>query len=139
MSYAGYLIKILGGGDYIVPLHYVNETSYVSTLPVLDIDSYRDGNGKLHRNAVKQVPKVSITTIPLNNTQVGDLWGNIRARYTNATEKRVTASVYISELDDYMVQSFYVPDVTMTIRQIEQSTNTIKYDPFELKLDGYGD
>lgn len=138
MSYSGFLIKINGNGDYNIPLQYMDEKSYSSTLPVLDMDSYRDANGVLHRDAIIQVPKVKIKTIPLSNTQLADLWGNIRARYTNGMEKRVTATVYIAELDDYITQSFYIPDVELSIQSINRKTNKITYEPFELKFDGYG-
>ena len=139
MAYAGYLIKIIGSGssDYISPLNYIQEKSYKCTLSTLDQEGYRDANGVLHRTAVLQVPHCSFNTMPLNNTQIGSLWQNIRSRYTQALEKRVTASVYVTELDSYSTASFYVPDVEMTIKRIKDGK--IFYEPMTFEFIGYGE
>lgn len=137
MAYNGYLIKILGNGDYTIPLTLINEVSYKGTLSVMDLDATRTADGILHRNVVLAVSHCSFETRPLNNTDVASLWGNIRSRYTNAAEKKVYASVYISELDDYMSANFYIPDIEMTISHIEN--NKVFYEPITFEFIGYGD
>ena len=120
MAYNGYLIKI--GGDYNVPLNLMNLASYKCTLSTLDKDSYRDGYGVLHRNAILQVPHCSFSTRQISNTELGELWANIRSRYTSDIEKKITASVYIPEMDSYYTGSFYIPDTDSTIHHIEGTT-----------------
>lgn len=140
MAYSGYLIKIIGDsqtGDYVIPMTLINEASYQGTLSTLDVDAYRDADGVLHRTAVLKVPHVSFSTRSyLTNAQVSALWGGISNRYTNEMQKRVTASVYISEIDDYVQEEFYVPDTELTISHIEGSV--IRYEEIAFEFIGYG-
>lgn len=139
MSYQGFLIKILGTGtiqDYTIPLTIMQEKTYHGVISTLDRDAYRDANGVLHRTAILQVPRATFQTRALTSTQIGALWKNIQDRYTNALEKRVRATVYVSELDAYMTQEFYVPDIDPTIDKIEH--NIIKYEPVAMEFIGYG-
>ena len=138
MAYAGYLIRIHGGNsDYDIPLTYMNEKSYKGTLSTMDLDSLRDGNGVLHRNAVLKVPHCSFNTRSLTDLDIDELWGNISSRYTNAMEKKVLATVYISETATYMTGSFYIPDTEMTINHIAQGR--IHYEPATFEFIGYGE
>ena len=136
MAYDGFLIKIHGTTDYIIPMEYMNEKSFKGTLSTLDKESYRDANGVLHRTAVLQIPHCVFSTRMLTNTQVAELWRNIRSRYTSALEKKVSATIYVEELDAYITASFYVPDVEMTINTIQN--NMIKYEPMSFEFIGYG-
>jgi len=136
MAYQGYFIKVHGTTDYTIPLTLMQEKSYHGVFSTLDTEGYRDAYGVLHRKAVLKVPHAVFQTRPLTNTEIGEMWTNIQNRYTNALEKRVTATVYISELDDYMTQDFYVPDIDPTINIIQG--NVIKYEPVAMEFIGYG-
>jgi len=138
MAYAGYLIKIHGGSaDYDIPLSYINEKSYKGTLSTLDLDSLRDGNGVLHRNAVLQVPHCSFNTRALTDLDIDELWGNLQSRYINGMEKKVLATIYISETTSYYTGSFYIPDTEMTINHI--SNGRVHYEPITFEFIGYGE
>ena len=149
MAFQGYLIQIHGGsGDYNVPLEYMNETSYKGTWSTLDLDSTRNANGVLERNAVLQVPHCSFETRPhLKDVDIETLWSNIRSRYTNSLEKKVSASVYITETNSYYTGSFYVPDTEMTIQNIDIKEDrygtfisaTVYYEPITFEFIGYGE
>ena len=137
MAFNGYFIKILGSPDYTIPLTYMAEKSYHGVVSTLDKEAYRDGNMKLHRTAVLQVPHAVFTTRPLNNIELGEIFRNIQSRYTNVIEKKVNASVYITELDTYMNQEFYVPDIDPTIDKIQDGK--IKSEPVQIEFIGYGE
>ena len=148
MAFQGYLIKILQtNSDYVIPLQYMNVKSYKGTLSTLDLDATRNALGVMQRNAILQVPHVSFETRALRNTDVATLWNNIRSRYTNAMEKKVTASVYITETDSYYTGSFYIPDTEMTINHIEMKQDrdgdfvsaTVFYEPITFEFIGYGE
>ena len=132
MAYNGYLIKI---GNYTVPMSAMIAQTYKVTYAVLDLDSYRDANGILHRNALRKVPTVSVTLNPMNSSQIQTIFTAIRSRYTNATERKVSASVYIPETDSYYDGNFYIPDTEFTIDKI--IGGTVFYDPVTLQLIGY--
>ena len=80
MAYNGYLIKV---GDYKIPHSYISAESYSAYRNIQDLDSYRDGNGKLHRTALSHVPnKVEFETRNmLTNKQFTDLMSNIQKNY----------------------------------------------------------
>ena len=137
--YGGYLIQINGGTPYQIPLSYMNEKSYKCTFSTLDLDSTRDANGVLHRNAVLQVPHCSFDTRELNNVDLETLWSNIRSRYggNNANEKKISASVYVPEEDGYYTGYFYIPDTDITINHINKGK--VYYEPITFEFIGYGE
>lgn len=132
-----YLLIINGDTNYTMPLEYMNEKSYKCTWSTMDLDSYRDANGVLHRNAVLQLPHCSFDTRPLTNTDVEAIWSNIRSRYVNPLEKNVLATVYIPETDSYYTGLFYVPDTEITIDYIREGK--VFYSPITFEFIGYGD
>ena len=134
MAYSGYLISV---GTYVIPMTYINEKSYKCTYSVMDLDSYRDANGVLHRNAVLKVPHCSFETRPLKNADVASLWSNISSQYTSAAERRVLATVYLPETDGYYTGSFYIPDTNITINTINHGN--IQYEPITFEFIGYGE
>lgn len=134
MAYNGFLIKV---DNYTIPLAYINEKTYKCTYSTMDLDSYRDANGILHRNAILKVPHCSFNTRPLSNTEVETLWSNIRSKYTSLMEKKVIATVYVPETDGYYTGSFYIPDTDMTINHIDK--NKVYYAPITFEFIGYGE
>ena len=49
MAYSGYLIKV---GTFTIPLSIIRAETYSAYESTTDLDSYVDGNGELHRNAL---------------------------------------------------------------------------------------
>lgn len=135
MAYQGYLIKV---GSYIIPTDkYVKADSYSVTRIVQDLDSARDANGILHRTALSHVPhKIEFETpAMLTNTDMADLFGNIRRNYLIAEERKLMVTAYIPELDDYVTQEMYMPDTQFTIYGNYQ--NKITYNAVRLAFIGY--
>ena len=136
MAFGGYLIKIRGTTDYVVPEEYMQAATYKGTYSVLDGDSKRNGNGELIRTVLPhKVAHCSVDTLRLTNTQIGNLMSSIQSRYTDSAEKKVRASIWVTEINDYVEADFYVPDIEFTINHIEP--NEIKYEPFTLEFIGY--
>lgn len=139
MAYAGYLIKVFGTGqldDYVIPMGLMLEKTYKGTYSVLDSDSKRNAKGKLVRTALShKVPHCTVDFRPLDNTVVGPLMASLRARYTKAKEHKLKASIWVPMLNDYVTESFYIPDTEFTIKKIENGK--VFYETFTLELIGY--
>ena len=135
MAYGGFLLKI---GDYIVSGKNIISADGISiTRNVQDIDSYRDANGILHRDALEHAPiKVEFSTKNmLTDSQLQDFFRNIRNNYTNATERKVIATVYVPELGEYKSCEMYISTPTPEIWGIKN--NVIYYKSMRIALIEY--
>ena len=137
MAYSGYLLKI--GTFEITGRKYVQFATYEVVRKVQDLDPYRDANGVLHRNTLPNVPlTVKFDLMPnLTNAQLSEFLGNIQSNYVNALERQVSATVYVPETDSYITQLMYMVEPTLKIRRIDNKTNTLYYEPCEIKFVGY--
>lgn len=115
MAYSGFLIKV---GDYTISgKDYISANSYGVTRNVQDVESYRDANGILHREALEHAPiKVEFETRNmLTDEKMQILLSNIRRNYTNEKERKVIATVYVPELGDYKTCEMYMATPTPEI------------------------
>lgn len=135
MAYEGYLIKI---GDYNFPLKYIRAESYSATNFGQDMDSYRDGDGVLTRNALSlQAPKVEFETRNmLTNEELTEILSNIQRNYTNAVEKKASVEVYIPELDKYVTNDMYMADFEPTM--YFANSKKIQYQSVRIAWISYG-
>ena len=137
MAYSGYLLKV---GNYeITGQKYIQFSSYDVTKEVQDLDSYRDAEGVLHRNALSHIPiKINFETLPgLNNTEVATFLSNISSNYTNALERKALVTAFVPEINDYVTQEMYMTGPTLKIRKIDSKTNQVYYDSFKITFIGY--
>ena len=134
MAYNGYLIKV---GNYTIPLGLIRANTYKVQQTIVDLDSYRDANGILHRTALDHVPnKVEFETIPmLTNTQMSNLMTNIRNNYTVAKERKANVTCYIPETDSYVTQEMYMPDIQFT--PYFADNKVVKYNQTRFAFIGY--
>ena len=134
MAYSGFLIKV---GNYTLKEKYINCKTYNVTRNVMDVDSYRDSNGVLHRMALEHVPvKVEFETPPLlTNGQMAELFENIRVNYIIPGERKALVTLYVPETDSYITQNMYMPDLTFTISKI--LSGVIYYEPLRIAFIGY--
>lgn len=134
MAYSGYLIQV---GSYKIPHNWMKAETYVVTKNGQDLDSYRDANGVLHRNALEHwVAKAEFETPPLKtNKEVATFMSNIAVNYTNAVEKKANVTLYIPELDNYVTQEMYIPDIAFTI--YSANSTEIKYNQSRVAFIGY--
>lgn len=135
MAFNGYLLQV--GSYQITGENYINEKSYKATLNIQDLDSYRDANGVLHRNALDHVPlKVEINTRPgLNNFELSSFLGGIRSNFTIPKERKCIVTAFVPEINDYLTQEMYMPDPEITIKSIER--NLVFYESVRLAWIGY--
>lgn len=135
MAYNGWLIKV---GNYTIDTKkYVRAETYNVTRQVLDLDSYRDANGLLHRNALDHITyKVEFNTPPmLDNTQVAELMSNIRANFINQLERKANVTIYVPETDSYVTQEMYMPDIQFPM--YGNYHDKIEYNEIRLAFIGY--
>lgn len=134
MAYNGYLIKV---GSYTIPQNKIKAESYNAVLHVQDLDSFRDANGVLNRTALEHtVAEVNFELKALlTNLDVSEIFSNIRNNYTVQSERKVSATVYVPELDDYVTQDMYMPDVNFSI--YGTYNNVITYNSIPVSFIGY--
>lgn len=134
MSFNGYLIKI---GDYDTFFNsYIVAASYKTAKKVLDLDSYRDANGVLHRNALSHLSyTIEFDLKPLNDTRLETFMSAIRDNFTVPIERKLSVTFYVPEDNTYVTQDCYMPDIDYTINHLEG--DMIKYDSVSIKFIGY--
>ncbi|MBR5177495.1 MAG: hypothetical protein IKW90_01685 [Lachnospiraceae bacterium] len=134
MAYAGYLIKV---GTYTIPLSIIRAETYSPYKSVTDLDSYVDANGELHRNALEHVAyKIEFETIPLlTDVQFGDLMGNLYAQMSNQLERKAEVTAYIPEINDYITQDMYMPDIKPVLYYADGEK--VQYNQIRLAFIGY--
>ena len=136
MGFSGYLLKV---GNYEIDGYkYINYADYNVTWNSQDLDSYRDANGVLHRNALShRVAKVEFELREgLTNDEVATFMGNISSNYTNAVERKASVKVFVPELNDYVTQDMYMSDPQFKIRRIDKN-NVIRYEKTRIAFIGY--
>lgn len=134
MAYQGYLLKV---GSYVIPTSIMKAESYKALYSTLDLDSTRLANGKLNRDVLAHhVGKVEFETLPLlDNTQMSNIMLGIRNSYIDVNEKSANVTFYVPEIDDYITQKMYVPDINFTMYLA--NSNKIQYEPVRLAFIGY--
>lgn len=131
--YSGFLLKI---GNEIFNMKYIKEKTYKGYASVQDLDSYRDANGVLHREALSHVPiKCEFETIPLDNEQYGQIMDMIRRNYINELERKVSITAFILEYNGYVTQDAYMAEPQPQIQIIKG--NKIQYEPLRMAFIGY--
>ena len=134
MAYQGYLIKV---GNYTIPLSIIRAETYSPYKSVTDLDSYVDANGYLHRTALDHIAnKVEFETIPLlTDLQFGDLMRNLYSQMSDTVERKASVTCYIPEIDDYVTQDMYMPDIKPVLYYADE--NMIQYNQIRLAFIGY--
>ena len=134
MAYQGYLVKV---GSYTIPMSIIKAESYKTTLNSQDLDSERDADGVLHRNALSHQPnKIEFETVPLlTNIQMSAIMANIRSQFTNTKEKKASVTLYVPEKDSYTTEDMYMADITFDIYYAGK--DIIKYNPVRFAFIGY--
>lgn len=120
-----------------MPHGYIKFDSYSIARRVQDLDSYRDANGVLHREALEHVPLDIEFETPamMTNITYADFMSNIRTNYTKPQERRVIVTAYVPETDNYVTQEMYFADPEPSIYMIKR--NVIYYNPIRVSIIGY--
>lgn len=134
MGFSNYLIKI-GDKDTFFN-KFITASSYKISKKVIDIDSYRDANGVLHRNAMSHLSyTIEFEIKPLDNTRLQEFLSAIRSKYIIPIERKVNVTFYLPEDDEYRSSDFYMPDPELNIERIENGK--VYYKKTTIKFIGY--
>ena len=108
MAFQGFLIKV---GNYTIPLQFMKLESYKSAPNQRqDLDSYRDADGYLHRNALPHTAtKIEFETPYMYRAQMQQLLQGIRSNYISNIERSCSVTYYDDETDSYKTGTFYLP------------------------------
>ena len=134
MAYGGYLVRV---GSYTIPLSFIKAESYKITHLIQDLDSYRDADGVLHRNALSHVPdKAEFECVPmLTNAEISAVVNSIRSQFTNPAERKASVTVYVPERDEYITQDMYMPDPEYSIYYADDTI--VQYNSVRFAFIGY--
>lgn len=134
MAYGGYLVRV---GSYTIPLSFIKAETYKITHLIQDLDSYRDADGVLHRNALSHVPdKAEFECVPmLTNTEISAVVNSIRSQFTNPAERKASVTVYVPERDEYITQDMYMPDPEYSIYYADDTI--VQYNSVRFAFIGY--
>jgi hypothetical protein len=143
--FSGYLVKIKGipdsetvSSDYTVPLRVFEWASYKATRSTMDKDSRRNGKARLKRKTYPhRVCHCSFTFRSMTAEELWPVWKAMRDRYVKVRQKKVKASIWVPEINDYVEDYFYMPDIEFTIMKVEPDGSSVKYNPIECELIGY--
>ena len=139
MAYQGYLLKIKGTTDYEFPLEWITFESFKPIRGIQDLDSYRDGNGVLHRNALNtKVVKVEFQLREnIKASEYDVIMKAISDRYTKAAERKLQIDVYLPETGVYTgAIDVYMPDPEVVIKRADK--NDLVYKSIRMAFIGYG-
>lgn len=135
MAFSGWLIRV---GSYTIPLKFMRYETYQVTYNTQDLDSYRDADGILHRNALDhKVGKVEFNTPTISNSEMETLLSNIRSQFTDAKERKLNVTFYNPDSNIYLSQSMYMPDITFKIRNVDEAHHTLNYSETRIAFIGY--
>lgn len=138
MAYAGYLVKVGGSqSGYAIPLSFIKAESYKVTKLIQDLDSYRDTDGVLHRNALSHFAiKCEFECVPmLTNAEINSVVSSIQAKYSSLPERKAVVSVYVPESDSYVEQDMYMPDIEYDMYYADSTM--IQYSSVRFAFIGY--
>lgn len=134
MSFNGYLIKVGSYGDFFNK--YIESESYKIAKKVIDVDSYRDANGILHRNALSHVSyTISFDIRPVTNDEMEEFLSAIRSNFSSSLERKLSLTFYVPEDNNYVTADVYLPDIEFNINHIENYV--IIYEKTTIKFIGY--
>ena len=140
MAFSGFILQINGSGSnlYQFPMEYIQWESYKAVIGSQDLDSYRDANGVLHRNALKtRVPKVEFQLREgVKSGEFETIMTNLQNRYQNGIEKKVNVTAYFPEIADYITFDSYIPDIETVIKKVDRTQ--MIYKSIRFAFIGYG-
>lgn len=142
MSISSYLIRVRKAdksGWVNIPLALIAyETYKITPNQMIDLDSYVAETGYLIRNVLDHArTKIEFNTPYCNDTQWRELWGIISQGFTDEKARKCTIQYYNPLKGAYQTATCYVPDVDLTIRNIDMDEHIINYDPIRVAFIEY--
>lgn len=102
-----------------------------------DLDSYRDTNGLLHRNALAHTATiVEFDTVPMWDSKFSSMMSAITSSYTNPNERDGTATYFDEESQTSKTGHFYL-DSNFQVSVLQQWGSKTLYDSCHFKFVEY--
>lgn len=134
MAFNGTLLKLNGT---TFPLEYIKfETYNITPNQRMDLDSYRDLTGVLHRQVLKHTAtKIEFQTPYMTEKKLNTMLSIINSSLSNFDERKVTVEYYDVETNTHKSGSFYMPDISYTIYNVVGTK--IIYNPIRIAFIEY--
>lgn len=132
MAFEGWLIKING---YIFPNSLIALSSLkITPEQIMDLDPYRDGDGKLHRNVLPHTAtSIEFSTTYLHLCNVEKL--NEFLPHNNRVQ--CTVDYWNPNTSSYSTGTFYITDVPYEFYRVDEEKKDILYKPIKVTFTEY--
>ena len=136
LAFQGYYYKV---GDWIIPMSCVAIKSVEHTpIIMLDLDSYNDADGTLHRTVLdKHGAKLEFTTPPMHIKAKEQFMTKLREQFIDKKARKVQLEYYNDETGNYDTGIFYVPD--FVFHPLFNTPTGIVYDGIRVAFISYVD
>lgn len=132
MAYRGYLFQF---GDYIFPNEYIKFDSYdIAPDQRQDLDSYTDGNGLTHRNALGHTKtNITFSTLEMPESVMNEIMESLERNYLNPNETDANCTYFNprkawNPANAYLTGHFYLdPSLKHRIKRVDDNGKSIKY------------
>lgn len=134
MAFNGTLLKLNGT---TFPLEYIKfETYNITPNQRMDLDSYRDLTGVLHRQVLSHTAtKIEFQTPYMTEEKLNTMLSIINSALSNFNERKVTVEYYDVETNSHKSGSFYMPDISYTMYNVVGTK--IIYNPIRIAFIEY--
>ncbi len=137
--FEGWLIKF---GNVILPNSFILTDGWESTPNQrVEIDAYRDANVLLHRETsenFKTSLTLNIRSMDLvEMTAFKNVIGLATLEITSKRERRLSVTYWNDEELTYKTATMYMPDITYSIRTVDEAAKNIEYNSFSIELIEY--
>lgn len=127
MSYNGYLFQF---GEFMFPNKYIKYESYdIAPDQKQDLDSFTDGNGVTHRNALEHgKTNISFSTIEMPDEAMNFIISGLRRNYINQRETDANCWYFDPGTGEYREGHFYLdPSLKYSIKKVDDEGRRIFY------------
>lgn len=137
-NFDGYLLKIKSGNTYVnFPNKYIQIDSWVYTQNSQDLDSYRDGNGLLHRTPLDDKVKVEWNSPFMEIDNFRAMISLFTNNYVDKAERKLNVKYYDIWTDSYLEGVVYMPDASIQFYRIIPNSNRIQVRPVRFVIIEY--
>lgn len=120
-------------GDYTIPKKYILKDTY-DTKPqqIQDMDSYTDGNGLTHRNALEhRKSQVQFTLMRMPEAEMAPIIDGITRNFLNPLERDGNCTYYDAWIHDYRTVHMYI-DPSTDFKLIEEVNGKLEYNETQM-------
>lgn len=114
------------------------ETYKVTPNQMIDLDSYVSETGYLIRNVLDHSrTKIEFNTPYCTDAQWDTVWNVIKQGFTDSKARKCTIQYFNPLTGTNQTATCYVPDIELTIRNVDFPNKVINYDPIRVAFIQY--